>query len=122
MILIVKIFAVLLMVAGLLIIVMPNLLKRLLSSMKTKGFVNFAIIIRLLIGAFLIWGALQFQWHEVVIVIGILIFLAGVVGIFMGYERLFRLIDWFAQRSPLAIRLLGLTALLLGTILFIAVG
>jgi hypothetical protein len=122
MILIVKIFAVLLMVAGLLIIVMPNHLKRLLSSMKTKGFVNFAIIIRLLIGAFLIWGALQFQWHEVVIVIGILIFLAGVVGIFMGYERLFRLIDWFAQRSPLAIRLLGLTALLLGTILFIAVG
>lgn len=122
MILVIKILAVLFMVAGLLIIVMPNLLKRLLSSMKSKGFLNFAIIARLVIGALLIWGALQFQWHGAVLLIGILIFLAGVVGVFMGYERLFRLIDWFAQRPPLIIRLLGLTALLLGTILFIAVG
>ena len=122
MILVAKIFAVLLMVAGLLIIVMPNVLKRLLALMKNKGFLNFAIIARLVIGALLIWGALQFQWHEVVIVIGILIFLAGVVGILMGYDRLFQMIDWFAKRSPLITRLWGFAALLLGTILFIAVG
>ena len=122
MVLAVRILAVLVMAAGLIIIITPTLLNRLLASMKNKIFLYFAIFGRLILGALLIWTTWQYQWPIVVLVIGLLIFLSGVVGLFLGQERLFRMIDWFARQSPATSRLWGLLALFLGTLLFIAVG
>ena len=106
---------------GALGVVSPDRLLDIARRFETPVGVYVAAGLRLLLGAALIVSAPTARVSDAVRVLGLIIFVAGLVTPWFGLERLKRVTQWWATRSPLFQRAWSGLALILGLFLTYAV-
>lgn len=80
----------------------------------------FTVITRVVLGVIFIFAAPRCRVPWVIYVIGILTLLAGVALFFLGASRVDEIVNWFAARSDLCIRLAYVVTTLFGVLLVYA--
>ena len=110
---------VVIVVAGIALAAKPEAIREFLSELEPK-FIYAGIGVRLLTGAFLVFASEASSWPEAVGTIGVIALAAGLIGLFMGIDRINVLISWFAALSDTAVRSLSLAAIFFGVFLVYA--
>lgn len=77
---------------------------------------------RIVLGSLMILAAPYCAWPTVVTVLGVLTFVAGVLLVVIGFERVNKLIQWWQRRPPGVVRVSALFAVCFGVLLFWAAG
>jgi hypothetical protein len=106
---------------GLLGIISPPRLLGVVRHIQTPAGLYTVAVIRLIFGAILFLVAPTSRAPDVVRIIGIIAFVAGLITPFFGLERFRRLLNWWSARGPAFIRVWGGFALAFGLWLAYAV-
>ena len=111
------VFSVLVAALGVLGLVSPAKLLRLEECFRKPPARYVASAIRLLMGAALFLAAPASRAPGVLLTLGVFIFVAGVITLFLGPERFRRLVDWWSAHGPRFARIWAALALVLGVFL-----
>lgn len=116
-------FAISLFVAalGALGIFSPPRLVNVVLHFQTRAGLYAAAALRLVFGAALFLAAPTSRAPEVVRIVGVIAFVAGLITPLFGLERFRRLLDWLSARGPVFIRLWASFALVFGLLLAYAI-
>ncbi len=106
---------------GALGVVAPARLIAFVRAFQTPAGLYFAAAIRLVLGVAMFTAAPSSRAPDVLRVLGVFVFIAGMTTPFLGLERFGKLLDWWAARSPMFIRTWAAFALAFGLLLVYAV-
>ena len=106
---------------GMLGIISPPRLLGVVRHFQTPAGLYAAAAIRLVFGAALFLAAPASRTPEVVRIVGVIVFVAGLITPLFGLERFRRLLDWWSSRGPIFIRAWASIALAFGLWLAYAV-
>src|SRR3989337_2814653 len=84
---------------GIIVLISPVNLKKMLHIFLTKKWLPFVTMIRILLGILFLLAASETRAPSFVLALGILFILAGVVIPLMGAPRIERLAHWWLERS-----------------------
>ena len=113
----IAVFGVLICLAGLIILLAPDKFRNLINRFDGQPRYLFAIIIRIVIGAILLWEASNLKFPFAMQIIGGISILAAVVLLLVGQERMDRFIDWWIKQSEIVFRVASVLAFALGAFL-----
>lgn len=105
---------------GLGIVSLPRLLG-VFRHFQTPAGLFAATALRLVLGAALFLAAPASRAPEAVRIVGVIVFVAGLITPFFGVERFKRLLDWWSALGPAVIRTWAGFALVFGLLLACAV-
>jgi uncharacterized membrane protein YidH (DUF202 family) len=111
------IFSVFFAALGAMGLVWPAKLLRLEEYFRRPPARYIASVIRLLMGAALFFAAPGSRAPGVLRALGVFIFVAGVITLFLGPERFRRLVDWWSAHGPRFARIWAALAFVLGVFL-----
>ena len=120
MVILVKLFGALVVFMGLLILVSPVFMRRWLVFWEQDSKLQLALLLRLAIGAILFTASPQCRLPGVILVLGVLSFLSGVIGMILGPERLRSMLRWLYDLSPPLYRVWALFATAVGGLILYA--
>jgi hypothetical protein len=106
---------------GALGIVSPMGLLSIIRQFQRPAGLYAAAILRVIIGVVLFLAAPTSRFPEVVRILGIIIFVSGLITPLFGFERFRRLLNWWSARGPAFIRVWAGCALAFGLLLAYAV-
>ena len=110
-------FGVLICLAGLTILILPEKFKNIMNRWTGQPRFLFAVIIRVLFGALLLSEAANLKFPLAMKVIGAISILAAVVLLLVGQERMDRFIDWWMRMSDNLLRFWSIFAFVFGAFL-----
>ena len=99
---------------GILVLISPASLKRMLHIFLAKQWWYFVTGIRILVGILFILVASETRSPLFVRMVGVLFILAGLVVPLMGTARIQRLVSWWLERSDATLRLWALFSIAFG--------
>jgi uncharacterized protein YjeT (DUF2065 family) len=99
---------------GILVLISPASLKRMLHIFVAKQWWYFVTGIRILVGILFILVASETRSPLFVRTVGVLFILAGLVVPLMGAARIQRLVSWWLERSDATLRLWALFSIVFG--------
>jgi len=102
---------------GALGIILPKRLLGLARQFQRPGGLYAAAILRIVLGVSLFFSAPTSRSPEVVGIIGIIIFVSGLITPLFGLKRFGRLLDWWSTRGPVFMRVWAGIALAIGLFL-----
>jgi len=102
---------------GIVYLLKPSILKRIMEFFKKGKRIYLAGLIRLVLAVIFLLAARECDIPWVIIVFGILFMISGLLIFTLGSERLNSLLDWWQRQSSLLLRLLGVIALAVGAII-----
>ena len=119
---IVLIFAVLISIAGLVLIANPNYIFGVFRRYgDTLGLQVFAVIVRVVLGLALLFSAPESNYPVALEILGWLTLTVALALGVIGRKRFKSIIDWSLDVSPSVQRVMGLAGILFGVFLFYAV-
>jgi len=113
----VKIVGIVFIAAGILYILKPDVLKRLIEFFKkgprmyVAGLIRFALAVVFLVGA----GDCREKW--VIAGFGIIFLISGLLVLMLGPRRLRGMLEWFQKQPAMLIRIVGVIALAIGAVI-----
>ncbi len=113
----IALFGVLICLAGLTILILPEKFKNIMNRWTGQPRFLFAVIIRVLFGALLLSEAANLKFPFAIKIIGAISILAAVVLLLVGQERMDRFIDWWMKQSEIVFRVASVLAFALGAFL-----
>jgi hypothetical protein len=113
----IALFGALICIAGLAILVVPDKFKNVMSSWTGQPRFLFAIVIRIVFGALLLYEAANLRFPLAMKIIGGISLLAAIVLLLMGQERMDRFIDWWMRMSGNVLRAWSVLAIAFGAFL-----
>ena len=113
----ITLFGVLICLAGLTILILPEKFKNFMNRWTGQPRFLFAVIIRVVLGAILLSEAANLKFPLAMKIIGAISILAAVVLLLVGQERMDRFIDWWMKQSENVFRVASVLAFALGTFL-----
>jgi len=119
---IVFVLGLLMVLAGVVWILWPDMLKRVMGFWATGYLTIAGALLKLAAGVFFLVAATQCDRTAWIVALGILACLQGVVFLAMSQARRKALLGWFQSRSGVTIRLLGLVVLAFGVLVAWAAG
>ncbi len=114
---IIALFGVLICLAGLTILILPEKFKNIMNRWTGQPRFLFAVIIRVLFGALLLSEAANLKFPLAMKIIGAISILAAVVLLLVGQERMDRFIDWWMRMSDNLLRFWSIFAFVFGAFL-----
>lgn len=120
MVLLVKLFSVLVIVLGCVLILRPGFLRKMLAWVKEDKHVYMIGVIRVIVGILLVIASTYCRITWIVLFIGALLTFSGIVLMILRYGVLVRLIEWWETRPARCACLLGAVTLLFGVLLALA--
>lgn len=118
MILLIFLFAVLIFIAGVVLMIRPSLVFDFLGSNSDKGWVYAsAIVVRALLGWILIQQSLNSKFPQIVEIFGWLMLAAALFLLLLGRARFTRLIRWLTGKLGHLSRVAGVFAMIFGALL-----
>ena len=116
----VQLLGVLIVLIGLVGLVNPKTLLAWTAWWQESNRMKGAMILRIVLGAFLLRAAEDTRWPTVILVIGAIALASGIIGLFMGKDRLEKLIAWFANQSETALRMWMVGPIAFGALIMLA--
>ncbi len=117
---IIAVLGALIVLLGLVGLIQPDRFRSMFTSLDSQMRFVLAIVTRLIIGGLLWWLADELRHPQVMRILAAIAVLAAVVVLFMGRERLDRLIGWWLTRSDGLLRVSALFAAAFGAFLVYA--
>ncbi len=114
---IIALFGVLICLAGLTILIVPEKFKNIMNRWTGQPRFLFAVIVRVIFGAILLSEAANLKFPLAVKIIGAISILAAVVLLLIGQERMDRFIDWWMRQSDQVLRASSVLAIAFGAFL-----
>jgi hypothetical protein len=108
-------------VLGALGIVSPMMLLGVVRKFESPAGIYAAAALRIMLGGALFLSAPTSRVQEVVRILGIIIFVVGIITPLFGIERFRRLLNWWSERGPVFLRVWAGFALGFGLFLAYAV-
>jgi hypothetical protein len=108
-------------VLGALGIVSPMMLLGVVRKFESPAGIYAAAALRIMLGVALFLSAPTSRVQEVVRILGIIIFVVGIITPLFGIERFRRLLNWWSERGPVFLRVWAGFALGFGLFLAYAV-
>ena len=105
---------------GIVGLVHPARLIAWLSSFWKRDRLWFAVVLRLVVGALLVYAAPECRWPQVVRVLGLITLISGGGLVVFGRERMRAFVAWWTDRPPLIIRACSAAAAAFGALLIYA--
>ncbi len=112
--LLIILFGVLICLAGLTILILPEKFKNFMNRWTGQPRFLFAVIIRVVLGAILLSEAANLKFPLAMKIIGAISILAAVVLLLIGQERMDRFIDWWMKQSDNLLRVSSVLAIAFG--------
>lgn len=103
---------------GVLVLISPVSLKKMLQIFLAKQWWYLVTVIRILVGILFLLAASETGAPLFVRILGVLFILSGVAVPLMGAARIERLVSWWLERSDTTLRLWGLFAAAFGVAIF----
>ena len=110
-------FGVLICLAGLTILILPEKFKNIMNRWTGQPRFLFAVIIRVVLGAILLSEAANLKFPLAMKIIGAISILAAVVLLLIGQERMDRFIDWWMRMADNVLRVWSVLAIAFGAFL-----
>ncbi len=120
MVIFVKLFAIVIVLAGLLFLINPKALKQYISFWKQEKRLRIGGIGAIIFGIIFLIAASQCRLAWFIAVLGIWSIIKGVLLLTLGQKKIYVYLDWWLEKPVLATRFLGLIALAFGVLLFYA--
>ena len=114
---IIALFGVLICLAGLTILILPEKFKNIMNRWTGQPRFLFAVIVRVILGAILLSEAANLKFALAMKIIGGISILAAVVLLLVGQERMDRFIDWWMRMSDNLLRFWSIFAFVFGAFL-----
>lgn len=102
---IIVLFGILICLGGLVILLAPDRFKNVMNKWTGQPRFLFAVIVRILFGALLLYEATNLKFSFVMKIIGVISVLAAIVILLAGQERMDRFIDWWMRMSDNTLRI-----------------
>ena len=115
--LVVKIIGIVIAAAGIVYLLKPDVMKRIMEFFKQGKRIYFAGLLRLVLAVIFLLAARECDITWVIVLFGILFLMGGVLIFILGPEKIRRILDWYQKQSVLFLRLLALIALAIGAII-----
>jgi len=121
MLILVKLIGIIIVAMGIVFILSPEAMKRVINYWRQGRRLYLVGILRLLIGVILLLNASQCRLVGVVVTLGILILLGGIIIFALGLEKVKSILDWLDKKPLSVLRLMALIALAIGALLLYSV-
>jgi len=114
--LIVKIIGILIVIEGVLFVLKPTLMQKVIVFFLAGRRLYVPAVLRIVLAVILLVAASQCQITLVIIVLGILLLVSGIAAFSIGLDRQKAMLNWWQQKSSTFLRLVAVIALLLGAV------
>lgn len=121
MLLLVKLIGIIIAGMGVSFLLKPKMMVRFIAFWEKGRRLYIAGILRIVFAIILLFSASQCKSVGIVLTLGILFLIGGIIIFTLGLKKLKSILKWWAGKSPLVFRLLGLIALGIGILLLYAV-
>lgn len=121
MVILVKLIGIFIAGMGIILLLSPKTIKRLVAFCQQGKRVYISGLLRLLIGVILLLAASQCRLSGMVATLGILVLIGGILIFVLGIERTKALLNRWSNKSTLFLRLWGILALAIGVLLIYSV-
>ena len=118
---VILVIGILIGLCGVVALIRPDFYRKALKFFMHGKLVYIAAGLRIVLGVVFLISALSCSIPWIIIIFGILFLAAGITMFAVKLEKLKNMLDWFGQRSPLAIRLFAVIALVIAGIILYAV-
>ncbi len=115
-----KIIAVVLIVAGSVMMLRSEFIKRIMDYMKEGSRIYAVGVIRIIVGLILMTVSFESRIVWVVFIIGLLALIGGVLIFVMKKDKIFEIAEIMLAKSPTKFNLVGTIPMLFGILLFCA--
>ena len=103
---------------GLVAFVRPGFLRQTLLYCEEGQRLLMISLFRVALGAFMVYAAPQTGHSQVIWIVGLILIVAGLVGLLMGRDRLVGMLRWWVSRSDAVARLWSLVAVAFGVLIW----
>ncbi len=117
MIFLVKVISVLLMALGILFVVKPELIKKVLAFFQEGKRLYLAGTVRVVIGGVLLFAAAEARVIGAMVILGLLFVTAGILIFVVGPEKLKILLKWWEEMPLWVCRIIGLFPVFFGALI-----
>lgn len=116
-----KLIGVIIMVIGTVIMLNPDVFKRMVSFWKVDKRLYIAGVVRLIFAIVFLSVASSCRLPAVIYTFGVLVLIGAVLVFALGSEKMKRMLAWWDAKPPSILRLMGLAALLMGALIIYSV-
>ena len=117
----IKIIGILIIAEGLAFIARPDFVKTIIAFFKKGNRLYIGGVVRLAFAIIFLLGASETKHKGIIIIaLGILILIGGILNFSMKLEKQKHLLEWFENKPLIFCRLMGLIALLFGSLIIYA--
>ncbi len=116
----VRIIGIVFVLASILYLLKPLLIKRIMEFFKWGSRIYLVGIIRLVLAVVFLLAARECKYFWVIFALGILLLISGVLVFILGPKKIRPILEWFQKQSILFLRLLSIIALAIGIVIIIA--
>ena len=114
---VIQIVGIVIIIAAIMYLLKPGVMKRLMEFFKQGKRIYFAGLIRLVLAVVFLLGARECDITWVIAAFGILFLISGLLIFILGLEKLKSIIDWYQRQSVLLLRVVAVIALAIGAVI-----
>ncbi len=114
---VIQIVGIVIIIAAIVYLLKPGVMKRLMEFFKQGKRIYFAGLIRLVLAVVFLLGARECDITWVIAAFGILFLISGLLIFILGLEKLKSIIDWYQKQSVLLLRVVAVIALAIGGVI-----
>jgi uncharacterized protein YjeT (DUF2065 family) len=114
---IVKIVGILILLIGIVFLLEPGVIKRLMEFMKKGKRVYFAGVLRFALAIIFLLGASGCDQKWIIAAFGILFLISGLLIFILGPEKIRQIFDWYQNQPALLFRIIAVIVLACGAII-----
>lgn len=120
MIVLIQVFAVIVMIAGIVFVSYPDVMKRVVAYMgEGKRFIYIGGL-RVAVSVLLFLAASQCRHTAVIFLLGVIFLVSGIAAFSMSAEKIKSFITWFLERPDATLRFFALVPVIIGVILLLS--
>lgn len=121
MVILVKLFGVIIVVAGVIFLINPKALKQYISFWKQQKRLQIGGVVAILFGIIFLIAASQCRVAWLITILGIWSIIKGVLLFAVSQKKLYAYLDWWTGKPNSVIRFIGVIALAIGALIIYSV-
>lgn len=114
---IVKIVGILIVLIGIVFLLKPGVMKRLMEFIKKGKRVYFAGVIRFTLAIIFLLGASECSQKWIIAAFGILFLISGLLIFILGPEKIRKILEWYQKQPALIFRVIAVIVLACGAVI-----